>query len=284
MSIQPKQKVVALSEFKEYLKAGLGGDQKSLLETMLDYWGDALLEFIIDESVSAVKKLVAISLMLGLDFETEIWEVCSDLEEARPLSRKFDFLTDQKTYLLRQDELSRLHTARAATRPDRMRLTAGLICLGQPEAAVSLLMEADPECDTYTATDQLLACLIQATANSDTTQAESIIKMVATNFVSEGKVWEGVQLLVLIGKVKDACSYLRSGGLPDQAMMVGRCLLEAGDWAELAVRHADQLIAGGQLQAGILTLLAVGENSHALKVNYASFVWCKHCHLLDGPV
>ena len=236
------------------------------METMLEYWGDALLEFIINENISVVKKLVAISLMLGLDFETEIWEVCRDLEEGKPLGRKFDFLTDQQTFLLRQDELSRLHTARAVMRHDKMRLTAGFICLGQPEAAVSLLMEADPECDTFTATDQLLACLIQATANSDTSQAESIIKMVATNFVSEGKVWEGVQLLVLIGKVKDACSYLRSGGLPDQAMAVGRCLLEAGDWAELAVRHADQLIAGGQLQAGVLILVAVGQHSQALKV------------------
>ena len=265
MSLQPKEKILSLNEFKELLKAGMNGDQERLVETMMEYWGDAFLEFIIDTSVSEVKKLLAISHMLGLDFETEIWEVCRDLEEGKPLGRKFDFLTDQKTFLLRQDELSRLHTARAVTRPDKMRLTAGLICLGQPEAAVSLLMEADPECDAFTLTDQLLACLIQATANTDTAQAESIIKMVATNFVSEGKVWEGVQLLVLIGKAKDACSYLRSGGLSDQAMMVARCLLGPGDWAEQAGRHADQLMAGGQLQAGILTLVAAGQHSQALK-------------------
>ena len=266
MSLQPTQKFGSIQVFKQLLKTGLSDDNESLVETMLDYWGDSILEFILNESISVSQKLVVISLMLGLDFETEIWEVCRDLEEGKPLGHKFNFLTDQKTFLLRQAELSRLHTARAVSRQDRMRLTAGLLCLGQPEAAVSLLMEADIECDAFTTTDQLLACLIQATATSDTSQAASIIKMVATNFVSEGKMWEGVQLLVLIGKVKEACSYLRGGGLPDQAMTVGRCLLEGGDWKELAVRHAEQLIAAGHLQTGILTFVAAGQHSHALKV------------------
>ena len=81
-----------------------------------------------------------------------------------------------------------------------MRLTAGMLCQGNTDSAVSMLMEADLETDTNNMTDQLLACLIQSTANADTSQSESIIKMVATNFVSEGKMWEGVQLLVLIGK------------------------------------------------------------------------------------
>ena len=113
MSLQPKEKILSLNEFKELLEAGMNGDQERLVETMMEYWGDAFLEFIIDTSVSEVKKLLAISHMLGLDFETEIWEVCRDLEEGKPLGRKFDFLTDQQTFLLRQDELSRLHTARA---------------------------------------------------------------------------------------------------------------------------------------------------------------------------
>ena len=34
------------------------------------------------------------------------------------------------------------------------------------------------------------------------------MNMVATSLLSEGKLWEGVQLLVLTGKVVDACSYL----------------------------------------------------------------------------
>ena len=105
--------------------------------------------------------------------------------------------------------------ARAVEGVDRVRLTAQLICLGQMEAAVSMLLDIDIE-DNNSMADQLLACLIQATANRDTKECQlshvSTLKMVATSLLSEGKLWEGVQLLVLTGKVVDACSYLRSAG------------------------------------------------------------------------
>ena len=91
-------------------------------------------------------------------------------------------------------------------------------------------------------TDQLLACLIQATANTNTNQCESVMKMVATNLVSEGRMWEGVLLLVLIGKVKDACSYLRSAGCQEETMLVGRCLLQDQDWLELINKYAEHLL------------------------------------------
>ena len=44
------------------------------------------------------------------------------------------------------------------------------------------------------------------------------MKMVATSLLSEGKVWEGVELLILTGKVGDPCSYLKSAGHWDQAL------------------------------------------------------------------
>ena len=129
-----------------------------------------------------------------------------------------------------------------------MRVTAQLICLGQTETAVSMLLDTDLETDNYTMTDQLLACLIQATANTNTNQCESVMKMVATNLVSEGRMWEGVLLLVLIGKVRDACSYLRSAGCHDQTMLVGRCLLEDNDWTDLLTKYADHLINTKQIK------------------------------------
>ena len=254
-----------LEEFKKYLIDGLSSDNVSIVEAMFEYWGDDLLDFVLNKSIKLSEKLIVISLALGLDFESEIFQVCSDLETGKPLGRKYDFLVDKSTFLKRQDELHRLHTARAIERRDRMRLTAGLLCLGQSDAAVSMLMEPDLESDTYNMTDQLLACLIQATVTASTTQSESIMKMVATNFVSEGKMWEGVQLLVLIGKVKDACSYLRSGGYHDQGMLVGRCLLEDKDWGELVTKYADHLIAAGHLDPGILALVAGGQHEMALK-------------------
>ena len=45
-------------------------------------------------------------------------------------------------------------------RADRVMVTAQLICLGEAEPAVGLLLDSDPGEENYMA-DQLLACLIQ---------------------------------------------------------------------------------------------------------------------------
>ena len=110
--------------------------------------------------------------------------------------------------------------------------------------------------------DQLLSCLVQTTSSNN--QTDSIMKMVATNFVAEGRVWEGVLLLILIGKVKDAVSYLRSGGYQDQSMVVARCLMDTQDWSQLLVKYVDHLIAAGHLESGVIALVAGGQHSQAL--------------------
>merc|ERR1712098_781516 len=80
-----------------------------------------------------------------------------------------------------------------------------------------------------------------------------------------GKMWEGVQLLVLIGKVKDACSYLWSGGYHDQSLVVGRCLLEEKEWKELVLKYSEHQVSSGHLDTGILSLIAADQHSQALK-------------------
>merc|ERR1712203_1111928 len=94
--------------------------------------------------------------------------------------------------------------SRAVERADRGMVTAQLICLGEAEPAVGLLLDSDPGEENYMA-DQLLACLIQATAHTPPEGAHrhvSTVKMVATNLLSEGRLWEGVQLLALTGQVR----------------------------------------------------------------------------------
>ena len=88
----------------------------------------------------------------------------------RPLSRQYQVLADRDTFMAKQ-ELSRLYIARAVEGVDRVRLTAQLICLGQMEAAVSMLLDIDIE-DNNSMADQLLACLIQATASRDTKECQ----------------------------------------------------------------------------------------------------------------
>jgi len=264
MSYSPGHQVTA-DQFRSSITSGLSEENVRIVDALLDYWGSSLLEFITNTDVSLSDKMIIISIVLGLDFDLEVFALFKDKLNSVPLAKKYDFLADKETFLERQEELYRLHTARAVSRHDRMRLTAGMLCQGNTDAAVSMLMEADLETDTNNMTDQLLACLIQSTANADTSQSESIIKMVATNFVSEGKMWEGVQLLVLIGKVKDACSYLWSGGYHDQSLVVGRCLLEEKEWKELVMKYSEHQISSGNLDTGILSLIAADQHSQALK-------------------
>jgi hypothetical protein len=116
--------------------------------------------------------------------------------------RQFLVLADRDTFVARQKELNRMHMARVVERVDRVRLTAQLIDLGQMEAAASMLLEIDMEDNSMA--DQLLACLIQATANKFTKECQlchvSTMKMVATSLlygqaVGGGAVpgpdWEG---------------------------------------------------------------------------------------------
>ena len=182
------------ADIKTLFTSDLTGDSLKLVATLLDYYGDKLIQFLLNDSIKMSEKLVVISTILGLNTETDVWTMIRDTENKSELARKYDFLVDKKTFLSRQEELCRLHSARAVLRQDRMRLTAQLICLGLTDAAVSLLMEPADQPDSDTMTDQLLACLIQSMVDNTNTQAESLMKMVATNLVSEGKMWEGVQV------------------------------------------------------------------------------------------
>jgi len=255
-------------DIREVLTTGLSEEQIGLVEAMLDYLGE---QFIISVSVGGVKlaeRYLLVSLAMGLMFEIEMWMLMVEKKAGRPLSRQFHVLADKNTFMSRQEELSRLHMARVVERGDRVRLTAQLICLGQTEAAVSMLLDTDME-DNNSMADQLLACLIQATANRDTKECQlshvSTMKMVATSLLSEGKLWEGVQLLVLTGKVVDACSYLRSAGHWDHALWLGKCRLEGSteheqEWRGLTSRYSDHLVGQGLTRQAVLTLLAVGQS------------------------
>jgi len=255
-------------DIRKVLTAGLTEEQMGLVEAMLDYLGEQFISSVSDGGVSLSERYLLVSLALGLMYETELWRVVVEQKAGRALSRQFHVLVDRDTFMARQEELSRLHMARAVEREDRVRLTAQLICLGQMEAAVSMLLDIDME-DNNSMADQLLACLIQATANRDTKECQlshvSTMKMVATSLLSEGKLWEGVQLLVLTGKVGDACSYLRSAGHWDQALWLGRCRMDQEEWLGLAGRWADHLVQAGQVKKAAVVLQAVGSGVQALE-------------------
>ena len=53
----------------------------------------------------------------------------------------------------------------------------------------------------------------------------STTKMVATKLIAEGQLWEGVQLLCLVDKVWDACTYLRASKHWEDSIWLGHIIL-----------------------------------------------------------
>ena len=89
--------------------------------------------------------------------------------------------------------------------------------------------------------DSLLACLAASCASSSSSSSssddhDSTTKLVATNLIAEGRLWEGVQLLCLVGRAADACKYLQSCGRWDESLWLAKCRLE-GDELAAAARY-----------------------------------------------
>merc|ERR1712013_456468 len=133
--------------------------------------------------------------------------------------------------------------------------------------AVGLLLDSDPGEENYMA-DQLLACLIQTTAHTPPEGAHrhvSTVKMVATNLLSEGRLWEGVQLLALTGQVSEAVSYLRSAGHWSIALWLARLRLSEEDFNALTSKYCDFLTNQGRVKEACKTHLLSGRNQAAIE-------------------
>lgn len=56
-------------------------------------------------------------------------------------------------------------------------------------------------------------------------KAQSVVKLVATNLIANGRTWDGVQLLCLIGKGLDACRYLQAAGQWEDSVWLAKVSL-----------------------------------------------------------
>ena len=121
-----------------------------------------------------------------------------------------------------QLERLHLHETRCSNHAQRKKVIDMMLCLGQKDEAVRLLLETEPENPNYYE-DNLKACLIASTSVAEKNTPHSTTKLVATNLIAEGKLWEGVQLLCLIDKVSDACKYLQSCNEWDASLWLAKC-------------------------------------------------------------
>ena len=88
-----------------------------------------------------------------------------------------------------------------------------MLCLGLKDEATRLLLETEPSNENFYS-DHLLACLVASTEVAESGTPHSTTKLVATNLIAEGKLWQGVQLLCLINKVHITFSVVDSPKAP----------------------------------------------------------------------
>ncbi|CAF1560068.1 unnamed protein product, partial [Adineta steineri] len=124
-----------------------------------------------------------------------------------PLLPSFDLLVDFKTF-------EQIHLERTIRRDIKSSTSSSLtycidsyIALKQTDRAIQLLLDSDPNDDTY-ALNCIKACLISTMQKQTTeTSKNTVTKLVATNLIANGKVDEGVQLLCTIDLCAEACRY-----------------------------------------------------------------------------
>ncbi|XP_065217428.1 WD repeat-containing protein 11-like [Planococcus citri] len=182
----------------------------------------------------------------------------------QPLDTSYDYLCDRYTFQKLQLEQVELHEWKRGDYQHTQRVIERLILLGEMDRAVQLLLETDFNNTNYYA-DAIKACLL-ATIQTGTGSAQSTIKLVATNFIANGKIWEGVQLLCLIGKGVDACRYLLSYGLCSAAMWLAKATLPFDDTIDVVKKCALHFKNQGDWAEAVLILISQFQWESALEI------------------
>ncbi|CAB4069408.1 unnamed protein product [Lepeophtheirus salmonis] len=144
-----------------------------------------------------------------------------------------------------------------------------LLCLVEnPDDVVRSLLEIDPSDPSYYV-DNLKACLVLSLKDSFSTSTQSTIKLVATNLISEGKIWEGVNLLCLIGKIFDACKYLQSYNEWEASLWLGQSRLEYEEFKQLALKYCDHCLTSHRRRRALLMYMKLKEYVMVLDVLYS---------------
>lgn len=191
-------------------------------------------------------------------------DVCNPpaLPPSHPLETTYHHLCDAATYKHHELERLAIHESKNLEGAQRATLGRCLAVIGERDRAVRLLLDADAS-NQHFYTDCLRACLLAATHHS--TQAQSTIKLVATNLIAAGNIWEGVELLCLIGKAGDACRYLQSYGHWEQSVWLAKCALPLQESVDILKRWAHHLINSGNKDQGVCALLSVGSVTASLE-------------------
>lgn len=193
----------------------------------------------------------------------------------------YDMLCPDAAYKALQLERLLLHERQRVLHSHTQRCACRLLLLGQADQAVQLLLETEPGSEHFFS-DSLRACLVASLKTEG--KAQSVVKLVATNLIANGRTWDGVQLLCLIGKGLDACRYLQAAGQWEDSVWLAKCTLSGTALSEVISKWAEHLIQLNQKGKAVLALLSVGQYMRCLQALHAARMVERAALFLDACI
>ncbi|XP_018646913.1 hypothetical protein Smp_137210 [Schistosoma mansoni] len=195
------------------------------------------------------------------------------------LDLSWDFLADCDLYRQNVEKFISCMEKSHNSPTEIMDCVDTLIMVGQQDRAVSLLLETPADSSNYSI-NMYRACLFTANisrksllSKSDVNQpAEdnylSVLKLVATNLLSNGRINDGIGLLCLIGLQADACRYLESFDRWDRSVWLAKCTLSIEEHDKVMKRWASYLASPqvNRKDFAILIYVYLEDHSNVLKL------------------
>ena len=244
---------------------GLSQMESNMIKSQVNMIGDEYKSYLSNKKISTLERCQMASKICGSQFESDFWTLANSVlkqSSSITLDTRFDLASDNASYLRYQLERLHVHESKVSGGEDlRRRVIDQMLCLGLREEAVALLLDSVPEKNTFHYEDNLRACLVSSCASA-ANHNNTTIKLVATNMIAEGKLWEGVELLCLIDKVYDACNYLQSCQHWDSSLWLAKCRLgnspaHQKDLMKVVSKYCDHCANVRQAKRGILLKLGL---------------------------
>lgn len=181
--------------------------------------------------VNCIDRYLLLAKLLGDKEAIYFWELVlhhlfdENETEYRPLDSNYDLFLNKKEFKKMCQERVAIFESKRVNLDQNHKCCEYHLWLGNHKRAIQLLLETEPlaENNSYQI-ESLKACLISllGSLNFDNHSSHPVVKLVATNMIASGNMFEGIQLLFLIGKCQDACRYLQSHSLWAESILLAK--------------------------------------------------------------
>ncbi|CAH8515540.1 unnamed protein product [Schistosoma turkestanicum] len=228
-------------------------------------------------------RLVANRLLYNKPYHNNSQQSNNQLWSRYFLDLSWDFLADCSLYRQNVEKFISFMEKSHNSPTQLMDCVDTMIMVGQQDRAVSLLLETPADSSNYSM-NMYRACLFAANfpgksllSGSNVKQKTeednylSVVKLVATNLLSNGKVNDGIGLLCLIGLQVDACRYLESFDRWDRSVWLAKCTLSTEEHDKVMRRWASYLASSqvNRKDLAILIYVYLEDHNQVLKLLFS---------------